>query len=138
MSIELDVEVRPVSDARSAVTDADIVLIATSSAEPVVDQRDLHPNAHINTVGPKFNYAHEITATTAERAERIASDSPQQIAAQGEDHFLAHSPASARIEHLGRLDQSAHRSGQSVFLSAGLAGTEVLIANAILRAASLT
>ncbi len=134
MTVALNVDVQPVSDARSAVGDADIVLIATSSAEPVVDHRDMKLDVHINTVGPKFTYGHEISTAAAEDAARIVSDSPQQIKAQGQDHFLADSPALARLEHLGRLDQSAHRSGRSLFLSAGLAGTEVLVAEAILRA----
>lgn len=138
MSNELEVDVRPVESARSAVSDADVVLIATSSAQPVVDHRDIHPEAHINTVGPKFRSAHEISAVVAEHAVRIASDSPQQIIAQGDDYFIARSPAMSRIEHLGRLGGNAHGSGQSLFLSAGLAGTEVLVADALVRAHSST
>ena len=137
MSADLDIDVRPVDDARSAVADADIVLIATSSPEPVVDHRDIPPTAHINTVGPKFADAHEISVAAAECAERIASDAPRQIGAQGRDHFLDGSAASTRIEHLGRLEAGTDRSGHSLFLSAGLAGTEVLVADALLRATTL-
>jgi ornithine cyclodeaminase len=134
MAVALNVEVQPVADAGSAVVDADIVLIATSSVEPVVDHRNMKPDVHINTVGPKFMHGHEISAAAAEDAARIVSDSPQQIAAHGQDYFLAQSSALARVEHLGGLDQSVSRSGRSLFLSAGLAGTEVLVAKAILRA----
>lgn len=136
MSAALDVEVQPATDARSAVADAEIVLVATSSAEPVVDHRDMRPDAHVNTVGPKFTYAHEMDAAAAEDADRIVSDSPQQIAAQGDDHFLAGSAALQRVEHLGTFDRGFEGSGQTLFLSAGLAGTEVLVAEALLRASS--
>ncbi len=138
MTVALDLDVQPVSDAPSAVGDADIILIATSSSEPVVDHRDMKPDVHVNTVGPKSTSAHEISTTVAEGATRIVTDSPQQIEAQGQDHFLSDSPALARVEHLGRLKQTAHRSGRSVFLSTGLAGTEVLVAEAILRAHTST
>ncbi len=135
MSRDLGVDVRPMTDVRSTVSDADIVLIATSSVEPVVDHRDLRSDAHVNTVGPKFAMAHEISAAMAEDAEWIVSDSPRQIQAHGSGHFLASSPARERIEHLGRLRPGVARSGRSLFLSTGLAGTEVLVADAILSAA---
>jgi len=136
MTAELGVDVRPAPDARSAVSEAEIVLVATTSTEPVLDHRDLRPDAHLNTVGPKFASAHEIDAGTVEGADRIVSDSPQQIAAQGSDHFLAGGASMDRIEHLGDVGQMGHRPGRTVFLSAGLAGTEVLVASALLEAVS--
>jgi len=132
MSAMIEVDVRPAADARSAVTDAQIVLLATTSAEPVIDRRDLRPDVHINTVGPKLALAHELDVATVEGADRIASDAPQQIAAQATDHFLAGSPALDRVEHLGSVEQHPHRCGRTVFLSAGLAGTEVPVADALL------
>jgi len=69
-------------------------------------------------------------------AHLVATDAPQQVAAQGSGHFLAGSAASSRIRHLGSIDSQADRTGRSVFLSAGLAGTEVLVADALLRASS--
>lgn len=136
MSEVLKVEVHPVANARVAVSDAEIVLVATSSTEPVVDHRDMRPDAHINTVGPKFSYAHEIDVAAVEDAALVTSDSPQQIAAQGVDHFLYESVALQRVRHLGAVDHASRASGRSVFLSAGLAGTEVLVAAALLHATS--
>jgi hypothetical protein len=58
----------------------------------------------------------------------IATDSPQQIAAMGDTHMLAGHEAHRRIRHLGALasgfDADANR-GLTLFLSIGLAGTEV-------------
>ena len=134
MTAALEVEVLPAPDARSAVLDAEIVLVATTSAETVVDHRDMRPDAHINSVGPKFTYAHELDVAVAEDADRIATDSLRQIAAHGLDYFLSNSVALPRIEHLGALGPASRGSGRTIFLSAGLAGTEVLVAEALLRA----
>lgn len=130
-------QVDPVGDSASAVEGADVVLCATSSLEPVFDAQALQPGAHVNTLGPKYQGAHELPLELALRADIVATDSPQQIADQGSAHFLAGQRNDVQITSLGAvLAGRVGRTGTSqvtLFLSAGLAGTEPLVAHALLR-----
>jgi ornithine cyclodeaminase len=125
----------PLRDARAAVRDADVVILATTSSVPVIDAAWLAPHAHVTTIGPKSKTEHEFPLELALRARHIATDSPQQIAVIGSDHLLAGTQAYGRIEHLGaligRFDPDADR-GITLFLSIGLAGTEVACLKAAL------
>lgn len=121
-------------NAEEAVRGADVVVLATSSTEPVVEPDWIAPTAHVTTLGPKSKSAHELPPALAERAATIATDSPQQIAAMGTDHLLSGTRAGARVRHLGDLigkfDPDRDR-GLTLFLSIGLAGTEVAALGAI-------
>ncbi len=125
----LGISARPADSAAEAIDGAEIALIATSSGQPVVSAEALAEVAHVTTVGPKFVGHHEMPLEAVEGADVVASDSPQQIHAHGKSHFLHGSSVWPRIEHLGKLGSG---KGRSVFLSAGLAGTEVLVANDLL------
>lgn len=129
MSAEIGVDVHPADSAADALAMAEIALVATDSPRPVADPAAFASVRHTNTVGPKFVGYHELPAEVAEAATVLATDSPQQILAQGQSHFLHGSAAWPRIEHLGLVNEVGARS---VFLSAGLSGTEVLIADHLL------
>ncbi len=53
MQAELGIEIRSADSVREAVSDADIVICATSSNQPVVNASDLKRSAHVNTGRPK-------------------------------------------------------------------------------------
>jgi alanine dehydrogenase len=126
MTLLLKKNVRASSSAERAVQDADVVILASNSSIPVIDAAWLKPGAHVNTLGPKKKSAHELPLDTADAATLIASDSPQQIAAMGAEHMLHGNPALARILHLGDPKVLEKRGpGVSLFLSSGLAGSEV-------------
>ncbi|MEP3277503.1 MAG: hypothetical protein ABJN26_14915 [Stappiaceae bacterium] len=62
------------------------------------------------------------------------SDSPQQIASQGKSHFLADTSAWNKIEHLGSVLEAENADltdKRTLFLSAGLSGTEVALLAAL-------
>jgi ornithine cyclodeaminase len=133
---ELGLEAAAVSGAGEAVAGADVVLLATRSATPVIDDGWIEPGTHVNTVGPKTRSAHETPAALAERAAVLASDSPAQAAAYGEPFFT-----DRPLTHLGAIlagDEDGRRSADDVtlFCSTGLAGSEVLVAEALLRETS--
>ncbi len=134
MSARVGLEIQPVASARDAAADAEIVLLATSSGAPVVSLNDLAANVHVSTVGPKFKGYCELDADVVDAAQLVATDSPQQIESHGEHHFLHKSQAWDRIAHLGTIEARPDCVRRTVFLSAGLAGTEVLIADALLTA----
>lgn len=132
MAAKLGREIRAAISAEDAVSGADVVTLATSSEVPVIEAGWLEPHALVITLGPKTKSAHELPLELADAASIIVSDSPQQIAAMGVDHMLHGSRAYENIRHLGDLGVSATAgSGPALFLSAGLAGTEVAALAAI-------
>ena len=134
MSAALGVAVKVAESVEQAVNDADVVILATTSSTPVVETGWLKAGAHVNTLGPKKKSAHELPLEIAEGAAIIASDSPQQIAAMGAEHMLHGHSAYARILHLGDPKVlKERRLGFSLFLSAGLAGSEVAALAAVLK-----
>lgn len=137
LSAQLGRKLIATTDPRVAVKEAEVVIFATTSATPVVEAEWIAPGAHVTTIGPKSVGAHELPLALASTARRIATDSPQQIKAMGAEHMLFGSETYARIEHLGNLagsfDAEADR-GVTLFLSIGLAGTEVACLGAALGA----
>lgn len=116
------------STPEEAVHNADIVILASASAtEPVISTDWVAPHAHITTIGPKTKTRHELPIGLVHRAKIIASDSPQQILASP-THFLQGEQSAKRIKHLGGLIGKFNPDkdrGITLFLSSGLAGTEV-------------
>lgn len=140
MAAKLGLDVAPVANAREAAKDADIVLCATDSEIPVVEAKWLKPGAHINTVGPKSARAHEIGMDVVASAALIATDSPDQARAYDPPFFLTGTPHMDRMIDLamiiaGRVIRRTDAGGNTLFCSTGLAGTEVLVAAALLDAA---
>lgn len=113
--------------AEDAVSGADIAVLSTTSRTPVIDPTALSNVSHITTVGPKFRDEHELPLESI--ADRlIVSDSPQQIRDQGARHMLCDHPRRHEIRHLGEMLRRERpiEPGKSLYLSAGLAGTEVV------------
>jgi ornithine cyclodeaminase len=80
--------VRACSTAREAVTGADIVVTATSSAAPVLRHDWIAPGTHINAVGACVPHARELdTATVA--AAALFADRRDSLLAESGDYLLA-------------------------------------------------
>ncbi|MEW9573708.1 hypothetical protein ABQJ54_18290 [Rhodanobacter sp. Si-c] len=119
--------------AEAAAEGVEAVVLATNSETPVIDPAALEQVDHIATVGPKFRDAHELPLP-AVTGRLIVSDSPQQIRAQGQRHMLFAHPGQGEVRHLGEILSKGrppvlHRS---LYLSAGLSGTEVIALHAAL------
>lgn len=129
----LGVPVTATASIDQAVADAEIVILATTSTTPVLTAKSLLPSAHVTTDGPKFFDNHELDAQRVDAVWTIATDSPQQIQAHGDRFFVQNTTTRERIGHLGATDvRNTDRPGRTVYLSAGLAGTEVLVAHALI------
>ncbi len=133
----LGLDIEPADSAREAVADADIIICATTSQTPVVHARDLKPGVHVNTVGPKTLQGHELSLDVADAAAVIATDSPEQAHAYASPFFLAGSGNEVRMADLADIiaRKTAGRESPeeiTLFCSVGLAGTEVIVASAIL------
>jgi ornithine cyclodeaminase/alanine dehydrogenase-like protein (mu-crystallin family) len=126
----LDIEA--VAEPEEAVSGADVVICATSSPEPVFETRWLRETAHVTSIGPKAVEGHELPADIVERAGLLVTDSLAQV--EGYDRpFFFDSSLLVELDELtsGRVERP--EVGVSVFVSTGLAGTEVVLANALLR-----
>ncbi|MCA8924253.1 MAG: ornithine cyclodeaminase family protein [Planctomycetes bacterium] len=128
---EFGVRVTPAVNAETAVRGADVVIVATTSSTPVLKPEWLGAATHVSSLGPKRKDAHELALGVAEWANLVVSDFPEQCQSEPE-FFLQGTP------HLERLlDLSAFVSGRmrrdpsdrSLFVSHGLAGTEVAVAS---------
>jgi ornithine cyclodeaminase/alanine dehydrogenase-like protein (mu-crystallin family) len=80
--------VRACASAHAAVDGADIIVTATSSAEPVLDRDWLAPGTHINAVGACLPYARELDSATV-AAGVLVADRRESVLAESGDYLLA-------------------------------------------------
>lgn len=128
--------------AEDAVRPADVVITATTSPTPVFEAGWLRPGTHVNTIGPKFEDMHELSPEVARRSAVVATDSLEQVEAYPRPFFLAGTPDRERMVELGQI-VAGGQPGRTLpddltlFCSVGLAGTEVVLADAALTLARL-
>jgi ornithine cyclodeaminase/alanine dehydrogenase-like protein (mu-crystallin family) len=140
VSSTFGVDTAPLNSPQSVVDASDVVISSTTSSAPVIQAAWIRPGVHVTSMGPKTRSSHEIDTDLGLAADLIATDSPAQLRAYPEPHILDGSPAWSRIADLaeivaGRVPGRADSSQISLFLSTGLAGTEVLVAAEALRRA---
>lgn len=129
-SDELGLDVRAVASAREAVEGAQSVILATTSSSPVVEAGWLAAASQISTVGPKFTNRTELPLDIIRGAALVACDSPDQMTSLGDPFWDA-----TEVTHLGALVDDCGKVGSGglrVFVSAGLAGSEVILAQRLL------
>lgn len=68
----LGVPVLPVDSPQKAVAGQDIIILATSSPQPVLDGNWLEPGQHINAIGSHHPKARELDTTSVVRAKVVA------------------------------------------------------------------
>ncbi len=134
---ELGISVEPVAGAREAVDGAAIVVLATSSATPVIQADWVAPGAFVTTLGPKQVGRAEFDRELVESADVAVTDSVGQVAAYDPPNILHGTSHEQRLTSLGAVlagDAPGRTSeGQrTLFLSVGLAGTEVFLLNRLL------
>jgi alanine dehydrogenase len=129
---ELEIEVRPTADTQGAVVSADIVVCATTAAGPVLDASWVTPGTHVSTLGQRDRGASEIPLELGDVAAHIATDAPAQLAAFAEGHVLHGTRAWDRVIDLGTVAEGGLTAREpediTLFLSVGLSGTEVALA----------
>ena len=122
---------RPAADARSAVAGAEIVILATSSPDPVVDAAWLGPGTYVATLGPKQRGRAEFGLDLPGAAALLVTDSLAQIDAYDPPNVLVGTPHRQRLVSLGAvragLVPRPAAGGISLFFSVGLAGTEAFL-----------
>jgi ornithine cyclodeaminase len=124
------IEFVAVSDAEAAVRVSDIVMCATSSSSPVLKVEWLKPGAYISSIGPKFVNRHELPTDIQSGASVVVSDAIEQIAAYQTGYFLEDISS---IQPLESITECSSGKAHSVFLSTGRSGTEVVVADCVLK-----
>jgi ornithine cyclodeaminase/alanine dehydrogenase len=81
----LGVDVRPVDSAEEAVHQADVVITATNTTEPVVHGRWLEPGVHINAIGANRLESRELDDDAIQRCTLVAADSVEQARQEAGD-----------------------------------------------------
>lgn len=131
----LGLPARACASAAEAVDAATVVVLATNSASPVIEAARLAPDVLVHTLGVAAGGSSEIPPELLAEAF-VTADSPAQHLSEV-DPLLPPGGAEALVP-LGRVAAGrapAPCTGRRVYLSRGLAGTEVALLAAISRAA---
>ncbi|MCA9551812.1 MAG: ornithine cyclodeaminase family protein [Myxococcales bacterium] len=124
---ELGLTVEAAASARGAVEGAGLVVLATSSLTPVIEASWVDESPFVASIGPKQVGASEFGPDLVTRAGRIVTDSLAQLDAYHPAHVAAVHPRRGEISALGPALSAGPATGVTLFLSVGLAGTEVAL-----------
>ena len=122
---ELSLPAIAVDSARSAVRDADVAIVATTSSEPVFDCAWLRPDVRVVTVGPKQQGRCEFPPDLITDADLVLTDSRAQLHSYAPPAVALGYPDVPIVELGSAVVEGIRTSGRSVLLSVGLSGTEV-------------
>lgn len=122
------------TDREAAVAAADILICATNSREPVLQSSWLRPGTHINAIGPKVRGAHELPLDIAGAVDLMATDSLAQVNGYGQPFFLPDLSGMVELDQIVAGQHPGRQTAEEItlFCSVGLAGTEVVLADALL------
>lgn len=135
MSVQLDVDVRAADSAEEAVREADIVITATNSREPVLCGEWLARGAHINAIGSNRAEARELDDDAVTRSAFVCVDSIEQAKIESGDLMgpIERGLLSwERVHELGdvvagKAAGRAHRDDITLFKSNGIAVEDVAV-----------
>ena len=127
-------EVNLVSMPREVVTDADIVICATTSSTPLFDGNDLQSGTHITAVGTFVPEKREVDTTTIRRANRIVVDSQEACLEEAGDLIIPNAQIDAEIGEIVNGDKQGRQSDDEItfFKSVGVAVQDAVAGAAVL------
>ena len=122
------------NSAKEVANESDVLILATRSSDPVIFREWIREGSHIISVGKKSIGEHELDPAIASICSVIATDSLEQLHSYPEKHFMEGSPLKSNIVELSDIISAKERGrigreDVTLFLSVGLSGTEVMIAN---------
>jgi ornithine cyclodeaminase len=135
--------IRAVGDARVALRDADLIVAATTSYEPVFEGRHVERGAHINAVGSFRPNMQEVDAETVVRA-RVIVDSRDAAWEEAGDLIIPLREGLIDDSHiaaeLGEIVNGTSPDGRegceiTLFKSVGNAAQDIAMASAVVAAA---
>ena len=124
---DLGLPAEAAASAEQVCAGSDLLTLATDSAQPVIEADWVRPGTHVCTLGPKETERCEFPPELAGRCARIVTDSPAQLEASPGGPLVS----GAAVRALGECVQNPpprRPEDITLFLSVGLAGTEVMLA----------
>jgi ornithine cyclodeaminase/alanine dehydrogenase-like protein (mu-crystallin family) len=143
MQAKFSFPIEPVQTNEEAVRDADVIVTATSSLDPVIKKDWISPGAHVNAIGTHSPTSREIDSATMAVA-RIFTDRRESALNESGDYLLAAKEGLVTPEsilgEIGELLIGAKRGRASaseitLFKSLGLAIEDVACADYLYRKA---
>jgi len=136
ITARLKIPVEAVGSAESAVREADIVITATTSSEPVVKGAWLKAGTHVNAIGANFPQKRELDDGAIALAELIVVDSREQAKMEAGDLIHGFGNDTSRWDRVHELaeivaSKVAERTsaGQvTIFKSSGIASEDIAVA----------
>ena len=121
---------------KAAVSQADIVLAATTTKTPLFDGHDLKPGTHVTGVGSFTPEMQEIDAATIGRA-RVVVDQREAALAEAGDIIISKAAIDAEIGEIINGDKPGRQDDEEItyFKSVGLAVQDAVTAAAVLKSA---
>ncbi|HVY54863.1 MAG TPA: ornithine cyclodeaminase family protein [Thermodesulfobacteriota bacterium] len=143
MEKQMRVTVTPVATAEEAARDADCVITATTSFEPVFRGEWLAKGAHVNAVGGNFLFKREIDERTVRSAEVIVVESIEQSKIEAGEFMPLIEKGTLRWSQVAELGDvvagrtSGRRSGEDItlFKSLGIAVEDLAVAARVYKTA---
>jgi ornithine cyclodeaminase/alanine dehydrogenase len=134
MPAKLGVAVEAHDSAEPVVRGADVCYVATDARSPVFEADWVREGTHVCTLGPKFEGAHEVPRSLADRASALVTDSLAQVASYVDYRDPFFLPPARFVELGDVVAEGLERDPDDVtlFCSVGLAGTEVVLADRLL------
>jgi ornithine cyclodeaminase len=135
--------IEPVTSAEAAVRGADLVVTATTAAEPILRHEWIAPGAHINAVGSSIATTREIDTATMTSAELFV-DRRESTLNEAGDYLFAMREGAIGAEHiraevgellLGSQPGRSAPDAITVFKSLGLAIEDLAAADYVYRQA---
>lgn len=123
-------------DPEAAVTDADIILAATTSRTPVFSGQHLKPGTHITGVGSYTPEMQEIDEITVQQA-RVIVDSRESCTHETGDIMIPKAEIYAELGEIINGDKPGRKSDREItfFKSVGIAAQDAAAAGAVFKEA---
>ncbi|MFB0558118.1 MAG: ornithine cyclodeaminase family protein [Candidatus Bathyarchaeia archaeon] len=141
MSPKLGVEIVPTKSVKEAVREADIVVTATTSREPVLSREWLGVKVHVSAIGSFYPDYRELD-TDIIREAKIVVDSQEAIMEEAGDILIPIEDGAITEDHiyaelgelvLGRKEGRTEDDGLTVFKSVGIAIQDSSVASLVLK-----
>lgn len=132
-------EVNLVRTPQEVVTNADIIICATTSATPLFDGSDIQPGTHITAVGTFVPEKREVDTTTIRRTNRIVVDSREACLEEAGDLIIPNAQIDAEIGEIVNGDKEGRQSDDEItfFKSVGVAVQDAVAGAAVLAEAEV-
>lgn len=120
-------------EAEAAVRGADVVVVATSSQQPVLEGAWLKPGAHVNAVGANRPAWRELD--DAAMRNTLVVDSREAVLVESGDVILSGATVYAEIGEIFAGTKSAEAGQTTIFKSVGIAAEDLAAARLVYDAA---